>query len=391
MMLRLFMKHMKDQNWFTVGLYALVVITCLFYQNPSIVAQEKNEQNLMVETIKLGLSVSRMTIGDVNEDGRPDLLAVNPQEGFLSVMVSEGGKFLTVKSYATGGGMPADLDVGDINQDGHIDVVIANHETSNVSVMTGDGKGHFALKQRIETGSKPHVHAVALARLNNDDFPDLVVDSWGDNKLLIFFGQRDGFESTPKALTVPAQPRTNIVAADLNGDGLDEIITPATSSAGITIIYPDGEGEFTVSSTAVGPSPFYVAVGTLGQNKYKSVVAVHRSGNSRNATYDLLSILKQNEQRVYTEINGSPIDLNGSPSLASMGDFKCEGIAQLVTLNQRTNDYAIILFGADETKQTRHSFGEGPRGVAIADFDGNGCDDIAISWHDSKSISVQYN
>ena len=63
--------------------------------------------------------------------------------------------------------------VGDVNGDGKPDLVVANEGSNTVSVLLGNGNGTFQAQQTFATGTDPI--SVAVGDVNGDGKPDLVV------------------------------------------------------------------------------------------------------------------------------------------------------------------------------------------------------------------------
>ena len=62
--------------------------------------------------------------------------------------------------------------IGDVNGDGRPDLVTANYEPGDVSVLLGNGDGTFRPQARFAAGSGPY--SVAIGDVNGDGRPDLV-------------------------------------------------------------------------------------------------------------------------------------------------------------------------------------------------------------------------
>ena len=63
--------------------------------------------------------------------------------------------------------------VGDVNGDGKPDLVVANDGSNTVSVLLGNGNGTFQAQQTFATGTEPN--SVAVGDLTGDGKPDIVV------------------------------------------------------------------------------------------------------------------------------------------------------------------------------------------------------------------------
>jgi hypothetical protein len=137
-------------------------------------------------------------IGDLNGDGKPDLASASPLGGFaadgsstssVSVLLNRGdGSFEATRDYVPGRGTRS-VAVGDLNCDGRPDLVTANSgdpnldPTGSVSVLLNKGRNLFAAKRDFRAGRSPA--SVAVGDLNGDHKPDLVTANAGADTLSV--------------------------------------------------------------------------------------------------------------------------------------------------------------------------------------------------------------
>jgi hypothetical protein len=136
-----------------------------------------------------------VTVADLNDDGKPDLVTANGGLGCRSIPFGEvctidatasvllgngNGTFQAATDYPTGGG-PRSVAVADFNGDGTKDIVTGNldidkygiAEGTTFSVLWGNGDGTFRPHVDIQAG--PGLASVAVADVNGDLKPDVVV------------------------------------------------------------------------------------------------------------------------------------------------------------------------------------------------------------------------
>ena len=91
----------------------------------------------------VGEKPSSVVIGDLDENGTPDLAVTNGDSEDVSVLLGNGdGTFQKARRYGTGWG-PSSVAIGDLNGDGVPDLAVANRYSNDVDVLQGDGDGTF--------------------------------------------------------------------------------------------------------------------------------------------------------------------------------------------------------------------------------------------------------
>ena len=87
-------------------------------------------------TLQVGGHTGPVVIGDLNRDGKPDIVAGRADAGTVSVYLGDGrGRFSpSAGSPFAAGDNPEDFALGDFNEDGDLDLAVANHETTYVNV-----------------------------------------------------------------------------------------------------------------------------------------------------------------------------------------------------------------------------------------------------------------
>ena len=81
-----------------------------------------------------------MALGDVNSDGRPDLVTANYDSNNIGVLLGQaGGSFAAATTYAVGGTGPSTVVLSDVNGDRRPDIVAVNSGTNTVSVLLNTG------------------------------------------------------------------------------------------------------------------------------------------------------------------------------------------------------------------------------------------------------------
>jgi hypothetical protein len=133
----------------------------------------------------VGTKPASLAAGDLDGDGKADLAVANSFNGAggntVTIMrnLSDSGAvdFAPRVNFASGSG-PVGLALGDLNQDGRLDMVTANSGNATLSVFTNSAtvgaldSTSFVLAASPAAGSG--VRSVALGDVNGDGIPDLV-------------------------------------------------------------------------------------------------------------------------------------------------------------------------------------------------------------------------
>jgi len=209
-----------------------------------------------------------LAVADVNGDGKADILVANEcsgngncTESAVAVLLGNGdGTFQSTKSYASGINTVS-IAVADVNGDGKPDVIVANNSfgassTSNLGVLLGNGDGTFGEPQTYSSGGGPSV-SVAVADVNGDGKPDILaanecgIDSCTSGNIGVLLGNGDGTFQTAKTYSQGAPFTTSLAAADVNGDGKQDLLVtsacrniPDCTVGSVAVLLGSGDGTF---------------------------------------------------------------------------------------------------------------------------------------------------
>ncbi|MFN6050576.1 MAG: FG-GAP repeat domain-containing protein, partial [Planctomycetia bacterium] len=219
-----------------------------------------------------GSSLRSVTLGDVNGDGRLDIITVNAiananNAGVLLNTTTAGAttaSFGSPTSFATGTN-PYSVTLGDVNGDGRLDIVTANQNSSNSSVLLGNGNGTFQNQATLTAGTSPS--SVTLGDLNSDGRLDIVTANRSSNNASVLLG------TGGSAITATFSPQQTFAAGngpvsvnhgDVNGDGILDIITANYYSNNASVLLGNGNGTFKAETTfATGIKPASVTLGDV--------------------------------------------------------------------------------------------------------------------------------
>ncbi|MEU2135125.1 VCBS repeat-containing protein [Streptomyces sp. NPDC018352] len=194
-----------------------------------------------------------ITVADMNGDSKPDVLTSNTNGDNVSVWTNDGtGALGTASNYYVGGGRPSSysagqlrpsgLKTGDVNGDGKPDVVTVNAGTSDISVLLGDGKGRLGPATRFADGVFLG-RAIALGDVSGDGKPDVAV-AHTDRTITVFLGDGAGAFDAPVTYPVGGSALEGVAITDVNTDGKPDLVTNNGPDNQPTVLLGDGTGTF---------------------------------------------------------------------------------------------------------------------------------------------------
>jgi hypothetical protein len=188
----------------------------------------------------------QVVIADVNRDGKPDLVVASEGSGWwgpVSVLLGNGdGTFQPAVAYYSGGSWPTSVAVADINGDGKPDLIVADSYSSSVGVLLGNGDGTFQSAVSYPCGPSPY--SVVVADVNADGNPDVIVANGGWNFVNVLLGNGDGTFRAPVAYSSGGDSPWYLAVADVNGDSRPDIVVVNGGSNSVGVLLGNGDGTF---------------------------------------------------------------------------------------------------------------------------------------------------
>ncbi|CAF4155908.1 unnamed protein product, partial [Rotaria sordida] len=219
-----------------------------------------------------------LTIGDFNNDSRLDIAVVNEKSNNINIFLGYGREpYAGVTSYWTGSGsQPHSIAIGDLNNDGRSDIVVANYGTHNVGVLLGRSHGVFEPMRTYSTEVGFAPYSVSVADFNNDNRLDIVVTYSKTDNIAILLGDGNGTFVVGATYLTGARSRPSTVAVgDFNNDNIPDIAIVNSGTSNIMLFYGYGNGLFgnkTSIDLGYGYHPFSIAIKDLNEDNWMDIV-----------------------------------------------------------------------------------------------------------------------
>jgi FG-GAP-like repeat/IPT/TIG domain/Secretion system C-terminal sorting domain len=343
-----------------------------------------------------------VSISDLNGDGKPDLVTANSVSNNISILKNTsttGTISFDVKTDYSTGPDPKKIAIGDLDGDGKPDIVVTNFNAGNASTISvfrntsAGGTISFAPKTDYSTGNGSV--GIAIADMNGDGKPDIVVPSGNSGIFSIFINTTitagSVSFSAKQDYTLFDHP-DNIAIADLDKDGRPDLVTANFSGGTISIFRNTSEGGILSFGSRidyhVGIYLTYITTGDLdGDGKLDLVVTNYTSNilflknfsDSGNISFASINNYTLGASNVsITDLNG-----DGKPDL-----FAGTGISGIASVIENTYPGTGNFTFATNVDFTTGNY---DTHVSVDDLDGDGKPDLAVVNALLNTVSILKN
>ena len=345
-----------------------------------------------------GPNPNGVSVGDLDGDGKPDLVTANQGNGFVSVFKNTGSKtnISFTKTDLFSGGCN-NLSVYDMDGDGKPDIIASNN-SQIISILKNNSSSgiiSFSSYLQLTFGGDSH-YRLAIHDIDGDGKPDIAVTQNLNNRVLIFRNTTiNGVISfAPSVSYATGTDPLGTFLGDLNGDGRPDLIVSNFNSAKISvykntstsgiilfdppegIVSPYGLASILISDFDGDGKPDIVASNTVDT----SVIIFRNTETTGNISFDqpkrfLAGI------NIY-DLSVQDMDGDGRPDIAGVS-INSKKLS--ILKNESVNGNILFASMAEYDTETD------PISLAISDFDGDEKADVAIVNFHSNSLSLYRN
>ncbi len=341
-------------------------------------------------TYATGASPNQILVGDVNQDGTNDIVTLNWADQTASVLLAGIKGYAEPVAYPVGA-TPREGILTDLDGNGTLDIAAVNESTDWVTMLLGAGDGTFVASQGIALQEGALPGALVAQDLDGDGVLDLVAANTGTDSLTVSKGNGEGGYYEPQYVPIGFQP-AGIWAGQLKGDPIAELVV-VNAAANSLSIFAFREGTYVQENQyPCGNRPRYVAAVDINRDQHLDLIV-----NSLDAA-ELSILFGMGEGQFHEETR---LTFPGPVSRFVVKDFTRDNLP----------DIAVLLFDKiGEDRKSASTFctvrGDGVGGfedlavygagwgaisIRVEDMNGDNSPDICTSDLSRNTVSLAYN
>lgn len=275
--------------------------------------------------------IGALAIGDLNNDGLADVVAVNYDPGNIAVLFQgSSGVLGGATKYPIAGGATGAAIV-DWNGDGLNDVVVSLYMLNKIAVFSNQGGGNLGMPpDLLACGLGPN--AIAAVDLYANGSPGVATANYADDTItLVTCPSVTCGSLVTRSSLLSGQGPADLAKVDLNGDGGDDIVCMNQTSGTVsTFISTPGSPDFASGkSSPVGSVPKNFATLDLNGDGKNDVIVTNHSGEGGFGVFtgDGFGVFAQGP-RQFSEL--------GTGGLLEAGDLDGDGKPDVLLIVQQT-------------------------------------------------------
>ncbi len=288
-----------------------------------------------------GLNPVALVLGDVDGNGKLDIVTANRGGKSVTLLRNTGGSFTRTDSPLEK--RPDLLAVGDLTGDGKADVVAVGEQT--LFVLAGTATG-LSVALTLPLGFT--ATGLTLADVTGDGKADAVLTDAVGKRVVILPGLGNGTFSAPTVVPLASAPG-QVATADLNADGKPDLIVTFPGEARIGVLFGRGGGRFTTPQlVTVGKTPAALSVQDVDADGKPDLLVTNTGDDTVSVVlnrYDPANLLRY--QAMAIDPDGDPITYSLESGPGGMLLDEATGIAVWAPMPEQVGNNAVVLRASD--------------------------------------------
>ncbi|CAF1191220.1 unnamed protein product [Rotaria sordida] len=347
--------------------------------------------NQKTYTTTLNSNPSSMAIGDLNNDNYLDIIVANSGTGNIGIFLGyEDGTFSTQNTFSINSNCrPHYINVGYFDQDNQLDVVVVDSENDQVHILLQYDNGTFATITTYDAISGSSPFFVAITNHNNDNQSDIAIVNYGTNDVLVFSKYFIKPSTRQRNYRIGQDSRpSSIVTFNFNNDDQPDLLVNNFNDDNLLILTGNNDGTFEQTraySTGSKSAPKCLCIGDLNNHNRMDII-------SANFGSDSVGILLAEDNGTFSNVTTYFVGLGSTPFSVAVGDFNNDNRLDIVTANYGFGGFSILLGHGNGTFSNAMTYFTDiifvPITVVVGDVNNDNKLDIAIADSGSNNVGV---
>jgi hypothetical protein len=189
--------------------------------------------------------------------------------------------------------------------------------------------------------------------------------------------------STPESFPTGKEPFI-ANSADLNGDGMPDLVIPNREDATVSILFGDGQGRFSGSATMpTGRGPRYAVCADLDGDAILDIITTNRDSGD-------LTLLFGDGRGGFPRSSELPV--SRGPQAVAIADLNGDGAPDLAVAGREARRILVYLNDGEGRffKPAKLVVGKGPRWIIALDLNGDDIPDLATADRVDGTVSIRF-
>ncbi len=264
------------------------------------------------------------------------------------------------------------------------------YDQTNFAFIVGSCNQTFTAPMFYAVGNGSSPHSAITADVNNDGIPDIIVANYEVNSVGILLNRGNGtFNAQVSYSTGYGSNPYSVAAADVNSDNKTDIVIADNTAGNVGVMLNAGNGIFnapTIYTTGVLSYPRSVAVSDVNDDNQIDIIVANEFGSN-------IGVLLNEGDGTFSAQTTYSTGSGSEPWFVAVADVNGDYKPDIIAVNYNVNNVGVLLNTGNGTfgPQVTYPTGVVPYSVTAADVNGDGELDLIVPNNGDNNVGVLLN